>query len=1093
MRNRNWNKLTALLLACMMLFATASGCKKAKNTDADDVAAALAAAGGATYGPALQKDVNTSAQAKALVEGVIAKLDLKGAEAAVNEVSFAAAVAETVSEDGNDGAYKFKVTLTKGASSDTTAEKTLVITKTAYDATADNAAIAAAKTAVTGAVYSAEQAAAEDAEQAKTIVESKIASLALGDVTAVVNEVSFTAAVAETAAKGDGQDGSYKFTVTLTKGKGTAVTTATLSLTINYTEWDEEKAADNDAIAIAKTLVENATYTPAAQSAVSSSGDAKTYIDGIITASLSLDGVDADVNEVSFTAAQQGMETNLAGADGLYTFTVTLSRGKGTPATTVSLSLTINATQMLAAPTGVKRVGTTLVWTGVSGATSYNVNVYEQGNPSNAIINNQTISAASVSLGSDVINTMEGDYTYEVTAKAASGYVDSVPASGVFNVNFWTWDLENSTALPAEITTPTASGTGTVTVDNFAAGNQLLIKTTSTSRGAITVNTDLKTGNIPANSWVKFDFDYSGPALTSNTTSGFRFTIAVYSLNSTGTAGGTVLGGSTTTYYNSTWTGKKALSFYTGGTVIYGLQIRAVIGVGSTTGGTVVTAGTGRNDMNVWVDNIAINKNSISPANDITKDYEFDFTRGDANYFFTDVERTDAPDSQKTTLSIVSNRGDGKDWLELNPNGAIGSKLTFGKPIKAGQVVSFWLDFTGTGLEGLCVYIFTSANTDWSGTASGIVDQNDGGSTHSGEWNSGAIKVDFLVQENTDYFRIFINYNQPSTDINYNIVRAYIADFKVLKEGAPVTYDWKALKYFNEIWPGDGGIVVNGGYPVNGQYPTPRINDQTAATQAIPVYWENAAAWHGADNRYQHQIDNYMPGRLGNRGAYDITYEVSVMYDSTPAVGDVNVIISGGFAGKIPSADAAAGNRVFISRSVPGGYDLSKLQIYLGDGSTPLPAGFIFLIHSIKIEVPPVIFDYAWLKVNMYEASEIGYDDWSTAGKKGQDGGDCVFLTLDGARTAWNIDNWSIKYTGFAAGVAITVIYKIKISGVSNAVNIQIGDVNTRTVSVPEIDTVVELSFSVDNNQRHGIAITRQDGGSIPVGAKISIYEIRKV
>ena len=102
------------------------------------------------------------------------------------------------------------------------------------DATADNAAIALAKAAVESASYAAGQSAVNDAAQAKTIVENKISNIVSGGVTAVVNGGTFTAAVAQTASK-DGANGSYTFTVTLTKGKGAAVTTATLSLIINYT------------------------------------------------------------------------------------------------------------------------------------------------------------------------------------------------------------------------------------------------------------------------------------------------------------------------------------------------------------------------------------------------------------------------------------------------------------------------------------------------------------------------------------------------------------------------------------------------------------------------------------------------------------------------------------------------------------------------------------------------------------------------------------------------------------------------------------------------------------------------------------------
>ncbi|MCL2079128.1 MAG: DUF4214 domain-containing protein [Oscillospiraceae bacterium] len=135
------------------------------------------------------------------------------------------------------------VTITAAITADTTyaaasASYTLTVTDPAV---ADNAAIAAAKDLVEDEAYEADQADVGSEEEAKAAVEAIIGELDLNGVVFVVNPVLFAAAQAESEFEaGDGVDGSYAFTVTLSKGVGTPADTKTLSLTINYTAAEEE-------------------------------------------------------------------------------------------------------------------------------------------------------------------------------------------------------------------------------------------------------------------------------------------------------------------------------------------------------------------------------------------------------------------------------------------------------------------------------------------------------------------------------------------------------------------------------------------------------------------------------------------------------------------------------------------------------------------------------------------------------------------------------------------------------------------------------------------------------------------------------------
>ena len=132
MRKRVMRLCIAMLLVFSLGFVA---CDNGGSEDESAVEKAKTAVEQATYGPVAQATLNSLSAAKNYVIGVIKGLELSGAEANVNEVSFTAAVAGTQeAESGANGIYKFTATLTKGAASATTGELSLVITATTYTA-----------------------------------------------------------------------------------------------------------------------------------------------------------------------------------------------------------------------------------------------------------------------------------------------------------------------------------------------------------------------------------------------------------------------------------------------------------------------------------------------------------------------------------------------------------------------------------------------------------------------------------------------------------------------------------------------------------------------------------------------------------------------------------------------------------------------------------------------------------------------------------------------------------------------------------------------------------------------------------------------
>ena len=201
-----------------------------------DIATAQTVVEGAAYVD-LQVNVQTQVQAKAKVETIIDGLNLNGVTAVIVDGLFTTAHEGTsTTPNGVDGCYTFTVKLNKGGGAEVvTNELTLTITATPYDATQDNDDITTAKALVEGATYITTQINAPDIAKAKEAVEAIISTLPLLNVTTNVIDGAFSPATAGTAGTPNGSDGSYDFTVELTKGAGVMETTISLTLIITAT------------------------------------------------------------------------------------------------------------------------------------------------------------------------------------------------------------------------------------------------------------------------------------------------------------------------------------------------------------------------------------------------------------------------------------------------------------------------------------------------------------------------------------------------------------------------------------------------------------------------------------------------------------------------------------------------------------------------------------------------------------------------------------------------------------------------------------------------------------------------------------------
>lgn len=155
-----------------------------------------------------------------------------------------------------NGGYTFTVALNKGVGTPQIANTlTLIITSATNDLAQDNQDIATAKGIIENMTYIEDQVNAGNIGQAKAVVEDIIGGRNLIGVTVTVSDCAFTPAIEGTADGVNGIDGSYIFTVALTKGLGTQKKTAELTLTITATPYDQihDISADDRIIITARS------------------------------------------------------------------------------------------------------------------------------------------------------------------------------------------------------------------------------------------------------------------------------------------------------------------------------------------------------------------------------------------------------------------------------------------------------------------------------------------------------------------------------------------------------------------------------------------------------------------------------------------------------------------------------------------------------------------------------------------------------------------------------------------------------------------------------------------------------------------------
>ena len=328
------------------------------SANATSVATVKGLISGATY-TMTQIAATNEAAVKSAIESKIATLALDGVGTTVTKVSYIEAVAgNTGNPSGTNGVYRFTVALTKGSSTtlatDTTATLTMTIVATAYVTpnAANAASVAAVKVLIATATYSMAQSPSTDKPSVKVAVESKINSLALDGVVTTVIEGDYIPAVAGNPGNLAGTNGTYTFTVGLSKGTGSTLatdTTATLTMTIVATAYVAPNAANAASVAAAKVAITGVAYTMDQASATNQAAVKAAVQNKINTLALDV-SITVTVIEGTYTPASEGVSGTPAGTNGTYTFTVELSKGSDLTLatdTTATLTMTVLATPLV--------------------------------------------------------------------------------------------------------------------------------------------------------------------------------------------------------------------------------------------------------------------------------------------------------------------------------------------------------------------------------------------------------------------------------------------------------------------------------------------------------------------------------------------------------------------------------------------------------------------------------------------------------------------------------------------------------------------------------------------------------------------------
>ncbi|WP_319756125.1 right-handed parallel beta-helix repeat-containing protein [uncultured Sphaerochaeta sp.] len=298
-----------------------------------------------------QEEAGDQIDALAKVESFIETLGvdaLKGTEREITNVTYTAPTAGTFDKPaGTDGSLLFAVSISKGnGEPQITAELTMTIAADPYYATEDDRDIDLTRRAIEGKEYGVGQEAAVDEEGAINTAQSLVHELGeeLYDTEILLNAGTFTAAVEGSPSNQEGTEGSYTFTVTISKGVGTPVTTKELTMVITANAYDATK--DNEDIAAARSAIESVeSFTATQEQAPDMDGAIATAQALINDLEDALYDTTAVVVAEEFIEATEGTTEDPDGVNGSFTFTVNINKGGGAQQVTEVLTMSITATK----------------------------------------------------------------------------------------------------------------------------------------------------------------------------------------------------------------------------------------------------------------------------------------------------------------------------------------------------------------------------------------------------------------------------------------------------------------------------------------------------------------------------------------------------------------------------------------------------------------------------------------------------------------------------------------------------------------------------------------------------------------------------
>jgi hypothetical protein len=298
-----------------------------------------------------QEEAGDQTAALAKAESFIETLGvdaLKGTERELTSVTYTAPVPGSFEEPaGINGSLVFTVSIDKGdGEQQVTDNLTMTIVADPYYATEDDRSIDLARQAIEEKAYCVDQDAAVNEDGA---FDSALALVHGLDEELYDTEITVQAGIFEPAAAGTpsnqaGTEGSFTFTVTISKGVGAPVTTNTLTMIITANAYDATQ--DNVDIADAKSAIESVeSFTATQEQAPDMDGAIATAQALINDLEDALYDTTAVVVGKDYSGAAEGTAEDPDGVNGSFTFTVNINKGGGEEQVTEALTMSITATK----------------------------------------------------------------------------------------------------------------------------------------------------------------------------------------------------------------------------------------------------------------------------------------------------------------------------------------------------------------------------------------------------------------------------------------------------------------------------------------------------------------------------------------------------------------------------------------------------------------------------------------------------------------------------------------------------------------------------------------------------------------------------